>query len=92
MNWSVYSAASVPSRGENTKGIGRVVLGRRRYLEGALEVVVGFTGESNDDVGADGQVVDTVLCRGESFEVTLSGVPAMHRLEDRVAPRLQRQV
>ena len=45
--------------GREHEGEGRVVPGLGDHLEGGLEVGLGLTGEADDDVGRDSQVVDT---------------------------------
>ena len=69
--------------------------GEPRLLDDAhrvLEVLIGLTGEADDDVGRDRRVRDALAHAVEDPEEPLAAVRAAHRLEDAVGPRLQRHV
>ena len=66
-----WPAARVPGRGEKMKVNARVVPGLGADGERVLEVLLGLTGEPDDDVGRHGQVVDGGAGRGQPLEVAL---------------------
>src|SRR5205823_13291052 len=69
-----------------------VVLGGGDDLEGALEVVVGLTGEADDDVGGDGKIGYERARLAQTGEVALGAVAPMHGREHSIAAGLEWQV
>ncbi len=81
-----------PGTGRVDERVGAVVLGLGGHLERAGEVGLGLAREPDDDVGGHGQVSDGRSGRCQPIEVALGGVAPVHRSEDPVAARLERQV
>jgi hypothetical protein len=74
--------------GAEDERIGAVVGGLGDHLQGALEVAIGLAGETDDDVGGDGQVGDGGPGGGQAIEVALGGIATVHCGEHPVAAGL----
>ena len=90
--WPGRAAAGVPRADGILEDVGHVVIHRLEELAGLREILLGFAGKTDDDIGREihvradpAQIVDDLL-------VALAGVGPVHRAQDAVAARLQRQV
>ena len=63
-----------------------------QQVHGLGKILFRFSGETNDHVGADGDVRTNGTQLVNFFQVEFSGVLAMHAPEDLVGTRLRRQV
>ena len=86
-------------RGRSRPGPRRVLERVRRIeprplddVEGLREVLLGLAREPHDDVGRDRDLRDRLPDRVQPPEVALAPVGALHRLQDAVRARLQREV
>ena len=82
----------MPGRGREDEREGVVEASRGGDLERLLEVVVGLTGEADDDVGRHGEIGHDPPGLVELGEVPLGGVAPVHGGEDAVGAGLQRVV
>ena len=73
-----------PVSGGEHEGVGAVELGFGTDFEGALEVVLGFARETNDEVGGNGQVGNAVAGGGQAVEIPRGGVTTAHGDQDGV--------
>jgi len=83
-------------RGAGANGVledvGHVVVARLEQLARLGEVILGLAREADDDVGREIHPRHHGAERIHDFAVALARVGTVHRLEDAVAARLQRQV
>ena len=74
------------------EGVCAVELGFGCYFQCALKVFFGFAGEAHDDVGGHCQIVYRFAGSRQLRQVSLGGIPPMHRSQNSIAARLQREM